>query len=437
MSHVLRNYIRDILLEAKKTGDANLLSNQTVGFAAEHAVFVALGGNDEMLSDGRIVGPYSNASKKGQDIFNKIYEKMKIAARPSAKIRAKLGTCKGLLPPGAGTRPVDVESTTADIHVKYNDFKRLLGFQKEEGEKEEGQETKEKIPPILEPGSIQVIDSKEFRNTSAIYDASLSQFFETIQKKANSVYKSLDAESIRYLTSSEKAPVRAIHGSSAEKPRLGGRKKAKSFGEDSVEYAEFLALRAAYQNALKLVGRSLFYKILEENGFKETLLRDIENLIFKSKNKVQVAVGKGKYKPGREAKAIVFAKFKGPEGNGDLEADVTCKYYDYSELLNIGTGPGKAKNIAGKMVVKEFGGSLDIPAAATGAQKNAAKKSNRKIEKEAEAAGAIPDKKAPTTVFYQVVDIEDESKVYFEIEFRLDGDSHPPQLKTGKAIMKL
>jgi effector-binding domain-containing protein len=89
------------------------------------------------------------------------------------------------------------------------------------------------------------------------------------------------------------------------------------------------------------------------------------------------------------------------------------------------------------MVVKEFGGTLNIPAAATGAQKNAAKKSNRKIEKEAEDAGVIPDKKAPTTIFYQIVDIKDESKVYFEIEFRLDGDSHPPQLKTGKGIMSL
>ena len=266
---------------------------------------------------------------------------------------------------------------------------------------------------------------------------SLLQFFKKIQSKANSVYKNLDPESIKYLTSREKAELRAIHGPSDDKARLGGRKKAKSFGEDSFEYAEFLALRLAYQNALKLVGRNLFYEILEENGFKEALLRDIENLIFKSKNKVQVSVGKGKFKSGKDAKAIIFAKFKGPDSGGDLAADVTCEYYDYSELLGIGKGSNKAKNIAEKMIVKEFGGAFDIPAAATGAQKNAAKKSSGKIEKEAEAAGAIPDEKAPTTIFYQVVDIKDESKVYFEIEFRLDGDSHPPQLKTGKGIINL
>lgn len=431
MSDVLRNYIRNILLEAKKTGDEKLLSSQILGFAAEHAVFQALGGKSNMLLDTRIAGPYRNASEAGQGIFNDIYGKMKRAANPSNEIMAKLGTCEGQAPPGGGTRPVDVESNVADIHVKYNDFKRLLGFQKEEGEE------KEEIPPILEPGSTQAIDSKEFRNTSAIYDASLLQFFTKIQNKANSVYKDLDPETIKYLISREKADLRAIHGPSDDKARLGGRKKAKSFGEDSFEYAEFLALRQAYQNALKLVGRSLFYKILEENGFKEVLLRDIESLILKSKNKVQVSVKKGKFKPGKDAKTIIFAKFKGPAGDGDLNEKVTCKYYDYSELLGLGKGPGRIKDIAGKMVVKEFGGNLDIPAAATGAQKNAAKKSNRKIEKEAEAAGAIPDKKAPTTVFYQVVDIKDESKVYFEIEFRLDGDSHPPQLKTGKAIMKL
>lgn len=432
MSTLLRNYIRDILLEAKKTGDEKLLSSQIIGFAAEHAVFQALGGESNMLEDTRIVEPYRNASEAGQGIFNDIYGKMKRAAKPSNEIiMAKLGTCENQVPPGGGTRPVDVESNTADIHVKYNDFKRLLGFQQEEGEE------KEEIPPILEPGSTQVIDSKEFGNTSAIYDASLSQFFKAIQDKANAVYKRLDPESRKYLTSREKASLRSIHGPSDDKARFGGRKKAKSFGEDSFEYAEFLALRAAYQNALKLVGRNLFYEILEENGFKEALLRDIEKLIFKSKNKVQVSVGKGKFKPGRDAKAIIFAKFKGPEGDGDLNTKVTCKYYDYSELLGIGKGSGKVKDIAGKMVVKEFGGTLNIPAAATGAQKNAAKKSNRKIEKEAEDAGAIPDEKAPTTIFYQIVDIKDESKVYFEIEFRLDGDSHPPQLKTGKGIMSL
>jgi hypothetical protein len=135
--------------------------------------------------------------------------------------------------------------------------------------------------------------------------------------------------------------------------------------------------------------------------------------------------------------ASSFAKFAGPDGSeGSLRKAVTCVYYDYSALLGIGTGRGMVKNIAQKMVVKEFGGRIDPLAVTAAAQKDAAK-SNRKIEKAAAEAGEIPDVKGPTTIFYQVVDIDDESKVYFQIEFRLDGDSHPPQLKTGRAIMSV
>lgn len=434
MRHLLREYIRNILLEAKvKDADAKLLSNQKIGFAAEHAVYVALGGADNMLIDGRISGPYNSASTDARDIFLEIYEQMKQAAVPPKEIKAELGSCRApsprradteIKPPGAGNRPVDVESTTADIHVKYNDFKRLVGFQKETED-----ESDVDVPPALETGAVQTIDNKDFGRASSAYDTSLSQFLKELQDKANEVYQELDPTSRLYLTGKKKAALRGVHLSG---PRLSGRKTAKSFGEDSPQYLEFIELRKAYQQALKIVGRNRFYEILDSNGFKEKLLQDIESLIFKSKNKI-----KSSAKSRGIAKKIYFAKFAGPDGSvGSLRKAVTCVYYDYSALLGIGTGPGMAKNIAQKMVVKEFGGSIDPLAVAAAAQKDAAK-SNRKIEKAAAEAGEIPDVKGPTTIFYQVVDIDDESKVYFQIEFRLDGDSHPPQLKTGRAIMSV
>lgn len=425
MRHLLQEYIRNILLEAKaKDDDAKLLSNQKIGYAAEHAVYVALGGADNMLMDRRISGSYSGASTKAKNIFLEIYEEMKQAAVPPEEIKAELGSCAEVEPPGAGTRPVDVESTTADIHVKYNDFKRLVGFQKETDN-----ESDTDVSPALKPGAVQSIDKKDFGRVSSAYDTSLSQFFKELQDKANEVYRELDPTSRLYLTSKKKAALRGVHMAG---PRLSARGTAKSFGEDSPQYLEFLELRKAYQQALKIVGRNRFYEILDSNGFKEKLLQDIESLIFKSKNKT-----KSSAKSRGIAKKIYFAKFAGPDGSeGSLRKAVACVYYDYSALLGIGTGPGMAKNIAQKMVVKEFGGSIDPLAVAAAAQKDAAK-SNRKIEKAAAEAGEIPDVKGPTTIFYQVVDIDDESKVYFQIEFRLDGDSHPPQLKTGRAIMSI
>jgi hypothetical protein len=398
MRHLLQEYIRNILLEAKaKDADAKLLSNQKIGYAAEHAVYVALGGADNMLMDGRISGPYSSASTKAKNIFLKIYKQMKQAAVPPEEIKAELGSCADteIKPPGAGNRPVDVESTTADIHVKYNDFKRLVGFQKETED-----ESDIDVSPVLKPGAVQTIDKKDFGRASSAYDKSLNQFFKELQDKENEVYQELDPTSRLYLTSKKKAALRGVHMAG---PRLSGRKTAKkSFGEDSPQYLEFIELRKAYQQALKIVGRKRFYEILDSNGFKEKLLQDIESLIFKSKNKI-----KSSAKSRGIAKKIYFAKFAGPDGSeGSLRKAVTCVYYDYSTLLGIGTGRGMAKNIVQKMVVKEVGGSID-------------------------------DVKGPTTIFYQVVDIDDESKVYFQIEFRLDGDSHPPQLKTGRAIMSI
>ena len=175
--------------------DAKLLSSQKLGWAAEWAVYVSLGGKDSMLNDGRLIGPYQKASPIAQRKFKTIYNEMKSAVE-SAMTGLDLGKANPKLPPGPGGRPVDVESNRADIHVKYNDFKRLVGFQKETGESE----LEENLP--VEPGKKKAITPEEgFSNTSAVYDASLQDFFAEIQSEANEIAAELSKSSRALLAS--------------------------------------------------------------------------------------------------------------------------------------------------------------------------------------------------------------------------------------------
>ena len=62
----------------------------------------------------------------------------------------------------------------------------------------------------------------------------------------------------------------------------------------------------------------------------------------------------------------------------------------------------------------------------------------RNVDATADAASGKKDGvHAATTTFYQVVDKDNKNIVYFDIEFRLDGDSHPPQLKAASGITGL
>jgi len=234
----------------------------------------------------------------------------------------------------------------------------------------------------------------------------LTQFFQEIRTEGNVIYKKLSDESQRVLMTRK---LRTRHHSGA---RLSGRRVAKSFprGEESDEYQKFLKYRTAYQEAVKIVGRDRFYEILEEKRFKEALLRDIEQLLFVSANKIKNTKGKEVV-----SKKIYFAKFSGPNIDS-LGSGVTCEFYDYSKILKLGTG-----GLIEKMDVVEYRG--------------------RQLEQNRDAvADAALGKKdgvsAATTVFYQVVDRETRT-VYFDIEFRLDGDSHPPQLKATSGITAL
>lgn len=423
MSNLLREYVKSILLaqklyEAKSKGELNtpaaeaLLSNKALGYAAEWAVYAALGGGEDKLTDKRIVGkkgtdgPWPQAGgKKGkspsQEKFNEIYDQMIIAVGTAVKQKElNLGEAEGA--PGSGTQKVDVMSTLADIHVKYNDFKRLLGFQKEKEESD--------IELPIKKGQTKEITPQEFPNTARVYDDGLTQFFKAIREKGNDIYEKLSKESQKTLVgrSPEALILRRRHHSGA---RLSGRKAAKSFdgGEENSEYQGFLKYKAAYQEAVKIVGRDRFYNILEENGFKEALLRDIEQLLFISTNKIKGAKGKN------TSKKIYFAKFSGPDINS-LDKGVTCEFYDYSAILNLGKG-----GLIDKMNVVRYSGPQP----------------KQNIAAVADAAlGGKDAVSAATTTFYQVVDNE-TGTVYFDIEFRLDGDSHPPQLKAASGITEL
>ena len=202
MSNLLREYIKQSLFiqqlnEAKSKDGLNtpeaaaLLSNKVLGFAAEWAVYTALGGAENKLTDKRIVGkkgtdgPWPQAGRKkgkspSQEKFDEIYGQMIAAVKLAGKQKKlNLGTPEGA--PGSGTQKVDVMSTLADIHVKYNDFKRLLGFQQEKEESD--------IELPIKKGQTKEITPQEFPNTARVYDDGLTQFFKAIREKGNKIYK--------------------------------------------------------------------------------------------------------------------------------------------------------------------------------------------------------------------------------------------------------
>lgn len=415
MNNLLREYIKQCLFsqqinEAKKeTHELALLSNQIIGFSAEWAVYAALGGRvslSNMHSDPRIAEHYNNSNPKAQALFNKIYGKLRTAAQ-SSKLD-ELGTTAGEEPPGSSTRPVDVEASLADIHVKYNDDKRLAGFQRAKGEEEELD---------LESNEPKELSGTD---TARIFDMSLDQYLQEIIDGAQNILKKDPTAS--------KAIKTLINPKYREKYYdtgvLRGRKRAKKAGES----AEFEKVKEAYARVVKLgAGRQRFLEILEENGIKAAILKDINKQIFKSGT----------------AGSTVFAKFTGgPEVKNDAGLavllknpatyNVTCEYYNYQKLLNL-------KNPLRDLMVVEVpprGYAPEIKAAIGAAIEKAAIED---IGEEEEALAKLPNVvvEGQTTTYYLVVNKKMQNMIYFMIEFRLDGDGHPPQLKTGPALRGL
>lgn len=417
MSNLLREYIKQCLFvqqlnEAKKeTQELALLSNQIIGFSAEWAVYAALGGRaslSDMHSDPRIAEHYNNSEPKAQALFNKIYGKLKAAAQ-SSKLN-ELGTTAGEEPPGSSTRPVDVEASLADIHVKYNDDKRLAGFQRAKSEDEDEEIDVESTEPKELSGT----------DTARIFDASLDQYLQEIIEDAQNILEQ-DPTASKAIKTLVNPKYREKYYATGV---LRGRKRAKKAGES----AEFEKVKEAYARVVKLgAGRQRFLEILEENGIKIAILKDINKQIFKS----------------GAAGSTVFAKFTGgPEVKNEMGLmtllkdpsaySVTCKYYNYKDML-------KLKNPLKDLTVVEVpprGYAPEIKAAIGAAiEKAAVEGDEEEQEVLAKQPGVVVE--GQTTTYYLVVNKKTPDMIYFMIEFRLDGDGHPPQLKTGPALRSL
>ena len=106
-----------------------------------------------------------------------------------------------------------------------------------------------------------------------------------------------------------------------------------------------------------------------------------------------------------------------------------CNYVNYKELLGL-DNPLKDLTV---IEVAQEGYKLELKATVGAAIEKAAAKNDKKA-----AAVITNDPKilvaGQTTTYYLVVNKENPSMIYFMIEFRLDGDGHPPQLKTGPAL---
>lgn len=148
MIHLLREYVRKILSEAK-IKDVDVIPGQILSIVAEHAVIQGLGGGstfESAMSD-KLVAPYFEqlaslgVNRKEinsyKTLMNTIYNDCAMLVEAS---KSELGfevveVTGGNV--GSTTAKVDVivagslnqEPISADVHVKFNDFARLIGLQ--------------------------------------------------------------------------------------------------------------------------------------------------------------------------------------------------------------------------------------------------------------------------------------------------------------------
>lgn len=148
MSNLLREYVRQILCEAR-IKDVDLIPGQIFSALAEYATMQGLGGKftfEDAMSD-KLVSPYFDDlaskgvknTKKHLDVMQTVYDDCVGLVRLS---KADLGfAIKSVSPGNVGstTAKVDVLVTgvdkqtgdllSAEVHVKFNDFDRLIGLQ--------------------------------------------------------------------------------------------------------------------------------------------------------------------------------------------------------------------------------------------------------------------------------------------------------------------
>ena len=432
MSNLLREYIKSILLtqqlyEAKPAkGPASapdrtqlwLLANKQLGYAAEWALWQACGGGGSFMEDSRLSNIYENAMDTEKLIFDDIYAQMvDVATNSLGEFGKKITVENSDLsnPPnspdakGGSTAKVDVPTDTIDFHVKYNDDKRLSGFQREKSEIDPS--TKEKI--VLSPSSA----------TAAIYFAALDEHIKKIigNKKNLTLLpifkKRLYNEKGKALPKHEQPKDTQQSWVDTNGILRKGAYGSKYAGTDMEK--DFDAAKKAYQD---VVARGDQRLALQAIFTKKRLPQAIVNDIYKE------------FSPSGGGKTTIFAKFNtSPKNLSKLSLNkgkistadnkLINAYKESMSLSLIDYHDKKNPLIPIKANAKAVLSYVDP---------NAEEVLNAKATAELKGKKAVESK--PTTLFYNVVNKSDETKIYFQIEFRLDGEGHPPQLKVGPAL---
>lgn len=392
-----------------KSGDLNLLSNQNLGYAAEWAVYESIDGASTLFAgkdpnDSRLVGPWSSATKTGHKIFKQIYKMMIEAAKNSLDQsstfqdkKPNASNIKKYPPPGGGTRPVDVVSDIADIHVKYNDAARLAGFQRARKEKEEI------IDPVTKKKLINMREIPSSR-TAKIFDAGMTQFIDEIIETAE---KDPDFEGY-------------VVGGLLRKPTsLSSKDRSK---ESLKQWAKFEKAKTAYQDAVQRIGRERLLELFSEMGIEKAILADINDQLFGGTAKEGALV------------QTVFAKFFSNEftseddvsnfNASEYKSSIKCHFLDYKQMMRL-SNPLRQLRV---YTVPPTGFQREKEEIVSAAMKAA---TGPTFRKKFNVAGL-------STVFYLVTGRGDNAdNIYFKIEFRLDGEGHPPQLKVGPDLDQL
>ena len=421
MSNLLREYIKSILstqqlyeasAEKSKNLDLTLLSNKNLGYAAEWAVYKSIAGTESLFAggtpiDSRLIGPWEATDKKSKarKIFMDVYQSMIDSAstaldnspafkKPIKKPSAVSKKGKVYPPPGGSGRPVDVVSDTADIHVKYNDAARLAGFQREKTEKEE---------------TIDPVTKKKIINKIVIPSSATADAFDASMKKFISDARNMfDAETFAIL-----ADYVGEDGLLRKPSSLSSKGSGKEW---ETAWLNFTAAKEAYQEIVQRADRANLLAILSKNGIKKAILNDIDIQLFGGSMTTSQTVFAKFYAQKFESETDI-AKFNLKE----YKSSITCDFLDYKQL----TGLSKPIDQLEVFAVADSG----FERAAETAQLTSAiiKPARKKFN----VAGQ-------STVFYLVKGKGKFSEnLYFKIEFRLDGEGHPPQLKVGPDLDQL
>lgn len=321
----LREVIQAVLLEVTQS---DLNSNKILGYAAEWATWEALTGTSgfeiAVEEDPRINDKYAASSQDEKDLYQLMYEKMVSVARIEVdKIRSDpdkgLSMSNARRPDmGTTTEKVDVWTSDADVHVKFNDPNRLAGFQRAHGEVESSR-------------------------TTVIFDSVIKDFVGTLDIDS----RFLDSRGVL------RRPA-GVKGMSTMGPAQ--KKKAASLLSDfaSVRDQYRLSFTNSEKNRESPGYRSEFMDMLEDRGIKEAIIDDISDQLM-----------------GNTGRPAIYFKYF------TAGTSVTLDTHEY--------------------------GILDL---------------------------VVTRNSGESTKFYKVTNSTGD-KIYFYVEFRLDGGGHPPQLKVG------